>query len=200
MPLRSGLPLHRVALEEARRILRAGAHAVAVTGSVGRGNPSQDSDVDLWVLWDRNQRRHFQRGNVWVTHLIQTPEEAFSLDNLCLWDVEDLWVVADPEGLFAVIRRRYREAVVTVRRLLALDLLPHALAEANVWDPHELPAWPVASVFAAAHGVPWDPNALAPAHATARAVAALCRALGTGRHVPRRVGFDAALKHATRAR
>jgi hypothetical protein len=327
------LRLHALALQETRSLLRKGALAVAVTGSVARGNPSPSSDVDLWVLWDQDTRRHFRRGKTWVTHLIQTPQGAAHFDNLCLYDVDELWVVADPKGLFAAIRRDYRrchrditaaileatadalvfhvqrttfgsawhrlqhlhelawraaclwlfeehgwrvpkarqaraflppkargllgralglplspsqlgalarawtaaaldvrrhwrpkssvpqvvqepaavtdmvkhgetwDAVIMVRRLLALDLMPVALEEADVWDPVDLQAHApsIMRAWVVAHGAPKDAWDLRVPHATAKAVRTLCRVLGTAAHLPRKVQLDEVLHHASRS-
>lgn len=99
--------LQALALREARALTQAGALGVAVTGSVARGRATAASDVDLWVLGDRSERRHVRRGRRWVSHLIQPPDEARSFDNLCLWDVDELWVVEDAGGHFARLREAY---------------------------------------------------------------------------------------------
>lgn len=106
----------RLALAEAQRLLRGGALGVAVTGSVARGHASHASDVDLWVLSDRSERLHFRRGGLWVSHLVQQLDEARAFDNFCLWDVDELWVVADPHRHFARLKADYARQRDAVRR------------------------------------------------------------------------------------
>ncbi|MEW5847523.1 MAG: hypothetical protein AB2A00_01870 [Myxococcota bacterium] len=125
---------HQVALDVAARLMRGNTLGVAVTGSVGRGQPGPHSDVDLWVLGHLDGRHHFFHRGVPVTLLLQTPEHAASLDNLCFYDVDDLWVLHDPHGHFARIRRRYalerariHASIVAASREAILDASEHAL-------------------------------------------------------------------------
>ena len=53
----AAFPLHQIALQAAQTLPK-GAFAVAVTGSVARGNWHAASDLDLWVLGPRNARIH----------------------------------------------------------------------------------------------------------------------------------------------
>lgn len=92
--------------------------AVAVTGSVARGNSTSDSDLDLWVLGARSGRFVHHVGGVSVTLLCQRPREAAVLDNLCFYEVDDLKVLHDPRGRFTAIRRRWRQHRSTIRRMI----------------------------------------------------------------------------------
>lgn len=310
-------PFHhqRVALHVAAGLVEQGVHAVAVTGSVGRGRATPASDVDLWLLWDRDERVHLSLRGMPVTLLTQTFARAVTLENLALYDVDDLWVLHDPKLLFARLKRIHAQnrrliranileasldalldatrrslvgsgwhrvqqlrevawraaslwlfdahgwrvskvrhmkahlpapartvllkalglplapsafarletawhrhskaslrgtqrrevapaliqhpshlrtqhalghgpdAVMAVRRLLDLDLLPQALAVANEWDPALLETAPtLLEAWRTAHAVPDDPEDLRLARVTASAVATLCDRLETARH------------------
>lgn len=82
--------------------------AVAITGSVARGNARDDSDLDLWILGRRSGRLARTLEGVSVTLLCQRPDEARELDNLCLYEVDDLEVLADPSGAFARLLKTWR--------------------------------------------------------------------------------------------
>ena len=101
----TAFPLHQIALQAARRLPRR-AFAVAVTGSVARGNWHAASDVDLWVLGPRNAHIHaYVRGHP-VMYLMETLQEAGSFLRLCRCEVPDIWVLHDPAGHLAAIKER----------------------------------------------------------------------------------------------
>jgi len=83
--------------------------AVAITGSVARGNARADSDLDLWILGRRSGRFVRRVDAVAVTLLCQRPAEAARFENLCLYEVDDLVVLDDPRGAFAALGRRWRQ-------------------------------------------------------------------------------------------
>lgn len=93
--------------------------AVAITGSVARGNARSDSDLDLWIIGARSGRFVKHVGGVSITLLCQQPTEALQFDNLCLYEVDDLVVLEDGSGAFTrvtetwkKIRRRVRAEVI----------------------------------------------------------------------------------------
>ncbi len=83
--------------------------AVAITGSVARGNARADSDLDLWVVGARSGRFVQRISGVSVTLLCQTPAEAEAFENLCLYEVDDLVVLEDASGAFARVAERWRK-------------------------------------------------------------------------------------------
>lgn len=93
--------------------------AVALTGSVARGNARADSDLDLWVLGRRSGRIHRVIGGVNVTLLCQTPREAGTLDNLCYYEGDDVLVLRDRRGAFRRLLASWRRQRATIRRLIA---------------------------------------------------------------------------------
>ena len=90
--------------------------AVAATGSAARGDASEASDLDLWAIAAHDEVLDFEQEGVPVTVFAQTLETARHLDNLALFEVDDLWIVRDPEDLFADIRERYRSHREELRR------------------------------------------------------------------------------------
>ncbi len=93
--------------------------AVAITGSVARGNARSDSDLDLWVLGARSDRIVRSIEGVSVTLLCQTPVAAERFENLCLYEVDDLQILEDSSGAFARLtdvwrkqRRRVRAEII----------------------------------------------------------------------------------------
>jgi predicted nucleotidyltransferase len=113
----------KVALEVAASLVQQGVHAVAVTGSAGRGQATAASDVDLWLLWDRDERVHLSVRGMPVTLLTQTFARAVTLENLALYDVDDLWVLHDPKLLFARLKRLHAQN----RRHLRANILEASL-------------------------------------------------------------------------
>lgn len=89
--------------------------AVAITGSVARGNARADADLDLWVLGARSGRFVKRIDGVAVTLLCQTPAEAARFENLCLYEVDDLQVLQDGSGAFAELIETWRKARRRVR-------------------------------------------------------------------------------------
>jgi predicted nucleotidyltransferase len=97
--------LHRLALAVAAELRRdRRVQAVALTGSLARGDWQAGSDVDLWVLGNRSDRECFLRGDTPVTLLWQTPRQACLMESLTLYEVEDIWVLYDPAGHFRRVR------------------------------------------------------------------------------------------------
>lgn len=89
--------------------------AVAITGSVARGNARADSDLDLWIIGTRSGRILKRVDGVNVTLLCQTPAEATQFDNICFYEVDDLIVVEDGSGAFAKITETWRKQRRRVR-------------------------------------------------------------------------------------
>lgn len=88
----------------ARRRGQPRAQAIAVTGSLARGDFAPGSDVDLWVLGPKNARDVVTGAGVPVSLLWQTVEHANSLEGLLLFEVEDAVVLHDPEGLLTALK------------------------------------------------------------------------------------------------
>lgn len=112
------LRLRAIAERILPRIAKPG-DAIAITGSVARGNARADSDLDLWILGTRSGRFLRRINGVSVTLLCQTPDEAAQFDNLCLYEVDDLLVLEDSSGAFAKLievwrkqRRRIRAEII----------------------------------------------------------------------------------------
>lgn len=127
--------LHRCALQVADElVLRPDVLAVALTGSLARGDPDRGSDVDLWVIGARDDREHFRRRGVPVTLLWQRPHTALSAETRLLYEVADAWVLFDPRGILARVRaeawarrsqtrRRIRAGTTGFIRLLVREAL-----------------------------------------------------------------------------
>lgn len=105
--------------EFATRILpkvASSADAVAITGSVARGNAQADSDLDLWVLGTRSGRVVRHLDGVSVTLLCQRPAEATQFDNLCFYEVDDLVVLQRGSGAFDRLLATWKRSRSRVRR------------------------------------------------------------------------------------
>lgn len=89
--------------------------AVAITGSVARGNARADSDLDLWIIGPRSGRFPRSLEGVSITLLCQRPAEASNFDNLCLYEVDDLVVLEDGSGAFARTLETWRKQRRRVR-------------------------------------------------------------------------------------
>lgn len=117
--------LRQLARRAAARFAQPG-DAVAITGSVARGNARDDSDLDLWLLGTRSGRFGRRLEGVPVTLLCQRPDEAVTLENLCFYEVDDVVVLDDPSGAFARLlstwRRRRRAVRAAVRRATLAQL------------------------------------------------------------------------------
>ena len=100
--------LREFAASKLKRIAQPG-DAVAITGSVARGNARADSDLDLWILGNRSGRSVRRLDGVNVTLLCQTPAEAERFENLCLYEVDDLLVLEDGTGAFAHLKENWRK-------------------------------------------------------------------------------------------
>lgn len=110
------------------RVVKPG-DAVALTGSVARGNARADSDVDLWILGARSGRFVRRIDGVSVTLLCQTPAEAEAFDNLCLYEVDDLLVLEDGSGAFARLTERWRKQ----RRRIRAEIIRSTQAQLR-WE------------------------------------------------------------------
>lgn len=106
-----------------------GAKAVAVTGSLARGDWAPGSDVDLWVLTEEDGRRELGEGTLAVTWLCQRPATATAFDSLCLFEVDELQVLADPQRLFEQVRATYATCRADVARALFSQTVLHVLAQ-----------------------------------------------------------------------
>ncbi|MCK5690914.1 nucleotidyltransferase domain-containing protein, partial [Myxococcota bacterium] len=108
MPKTPLFRLHRAALSVAEQLtLNPAVQAIAITGSVARGDTSPVSDIDLWILGNRNTRETFQHSRISVTLLWQTVDQALTDDTLLRFEVEDAFVLYDPDGLFRKVRALY---------------------------------------------------------------------------------------------
>ncbi|MCC6333288.1 MAG: nucleotidyltransferase domain-containing protein [Myxococcales bacterium] len=90
---------------------REGFLAVAITGSIARGDATRGSDLDLWCLAPgvvRHQRRALRWSGVDVTLLVDGRRSAGSLRSLSRCETEDLLVLHDPLRLFPGLQRRAR--------------------------------------------------------------------------------------------
>jgi hypothetical protein len=88
--------------------------ALAITGSVARGDASAASDVDLWVIGDRDAREQLDHPKADVTLLWQTPRRARAHDTLLRFEVDDAVVLHDPDGHLRAVRDAFtaqREAI-----------------------------------------------------------------------------------------
>lgn len=93
-----------------------GRRGLAITGSVGRGDADDGSDIDVWVLTPgaAPPLGRFLDG-VPVTVFREDEALGLSLDHLAALDVEDAWVIEDPEGLFARAKALSREHAQKIR-------------------------------------------------------------------------------------
>lgn len=103
--------------------------AVAITGSVARGNARADSDLDLWIVGSRSGRFVRRLEGVQVTLLCQTPPEAEGFENLCLYEVDDLMVLEDGSGAFARLTERWRKQ----RRRIRAEIIRSTEAQVR-WE------------------------------------------------------------------
>ncbi|MBN2362231.1 MAG: nucleotidyltransferase domain-containing protein, partial [Deltaproteobacteria bacterium] len=108
--------------ERCARSLRRREHcAVALTGSVARGDASVGSDIDLWVIGDRGGRQQLMLDGVRVTLLRDTLDGALEIDRLCRFEVDDLVVLADEDGSFARIREHFDGRRLLIRSLVLAE-------------------------------------------------------------------------------
>lgn len=117
---------------EATLLARRGALAVALTGSLARGDAGPGSDVDLWVVGDRERRRHLERDGVPVTILEEPISVALSLERFSRVEVAQTRVLYDPMKIFPRITEaflRHRSAA----RQLALE---HLSDDVRLLDDH----------------------------------------------------------------
>ena len=91
---------------------------MAITGSVARGDSGPGSDLDLWVIGDRSDRRSFVERGVPVTLLMQTPAQARSFDSLCLYEIGDLIVLTDEGRHFQRVQRAFLKRRPQIRRAI----------------------------------------------------------------------------------
>jgi predicted nucleotidyltransferase len=116
---------HKVALEVAEKLIKdPKVKALALTGSVARGDAGPASDVDFWVLGNRNTREVLPNPaytNVDVTLLWQTPKRALEDDTLLRFEVEDAFVLHDPDGLFRKVRAAFWERREALREVMIHD-------------------------------------------------------------------------------
>lgn len=85
---------------------RDGVLAVALTGSLARGDEGAGSDVDLWVVARDDGREDFVRDGVDVTLLVTSEAYARSLECALRFEVEDAQALADPQGVLAEVKER----------------------------------------------------------------------------------------------
>lgn len=87
--------------------------AVAVTGSVGRGDASPASDLDLWAVVPKSRAPHeLELDGVPVTCFYESPELLADLSFLATVEVEHAFVLRDDDGTFAhavALARRKRD-------------------------------------------------------------------------------------------
>lgn len=123
---------HRVAAQLKRR----GFRAVAVSGSLARGDAGPGSDVDLWAIGPSSGRDERFVGGAPVTVFRSTPRQLRDERWVNRWDVERLVVLFDARGDFARLRQRCARNRARLRR---------ALEQATLWAlrsaPPERAAW-----------------------------------------------------------
>ena len=107
---------------------RADVVAVAVTGSLARGDFSAGSDVDLWVIGSKDTREERQVEGVAVSLLWSTPHRARSDDALLRFEVADLVLLVDPLGFF-----RGLQDLAVARQQPLEEFLVQASAAAAQW-------------------------------------------------------------------
>lgn len=115
-PSADALRLRALAAELLPRLSRRGRSSVAITGSAARGDAAAGSDLDLWLIGPHSDRQHLTVAGTPVTLLRTRPAEAFTLETLCLYEVADALVLADPRGHFARVQRAARRRAAEVRR------------------------------------------------------------------------------------
>ena len=137
-------------VEELRAAYGTRLVSVAVYGSVGRGTPRADSDVDVLIVAQALPRGRFARvkeylpverrlaavlasassggGSIIISPVFKTPDEVEHGSPLFLDMVEDARIVHDPEGFLA----RYLERLRT--RLRELGARRIWLGNAWYWD------------------------------------------------------------------
>jgi hypothetical protein len=136
--------------EELRAVYGTRLVSVAVYGSVGRGTPRADSDVDVLIVVRALPRGRFARvreylpverrlaadlasassggGPIAISPVFKTPEEVEHGSPLFLDMVEDARIVHDPEGFLVGYLDRLRA------RLLELGARRIWLGNAWYWD------------------------------------------------------------------
>jgi hypothetical protein len=110
--------LRKLAEAYARELARREPCAIAATGSTARGDSVAGSDIDLWVIGDQSGRFPVTGRSVPITLLRQRLDEALELDNLCIYEVDDVWVIHDPDGVFERIRTRFAKHRPKIRQII----------------------------------------------------------------------------------
>ncbi len=114
------------ALQVADELVRQrSVRALAVTGSLARGDFCAGSDVDLWLIGSRNRRVERLVNGVSVSLLSCTPRRARSLEGLLRFEVDDAAVLHDPDGILAELKRTSRARREELRgHMLRASALP----------------------------------------------------------------------------
>jgi hypothetical protein len=141
--------------------------AIAITGSLARGDADRASDVDLWLVGDRDAREQVPHPRADVTLLWQTPRSARRHDTLLRYEVQDAQIVYDPRGLLARVRERF----ATNRQALREEMTRET-------------AFVITDLVMSAQRLPLEP-AIALLRESARRAAALRLYLDHGWRVPR---------------
>jgi len=118
-------------LEELLKIFNDKLISVVVFGSVARGTPRRDSDLDLLIIAEDLPRHRLRRTEIYlkaeekldplleklmkqgyvisISPIIKTREEAMNISPLYLDMVEDAIIVYDKDGFFQEILDKLRE-------------------------------------------------------------------------------------------
>lgn len=84
-------------------------------GSVARGDDGPGSDLELWVLSDRDQVVRLWRGGIPVTLMYETLERAFDPEHWLRVEVGHARVLVDRGGVFARLKRAFARAQPGIR-------------------------------------------------------------------------------------
>ncbi|MFO0725620.1 MAG: hypothetical protein U1E65_17685 [Myxococcota bacterium] len=100
----------------AQRLIQAGHRAIAATGSLGRGDAEAGADIDLWVVGPLDQVLQDEIDGTPVTVMFERPERVADFNHLCFIEVDDIWILHDPDRTLAAIQRRYRRLRPRIRQ------------------------------------------------------------------------------------
>jgi hypothetical protein len=104
-----------VARQVAAQLKQLGFGNIAVLGSLARGDDAKGSDVDLWVLADRDETVNTTVRGVAVTLLYETPARARDPRHWLRVEVAHAKILSDVDGAFARIQRAFSRAASRIR-------------------------------------------------------------------------------------
>src|SRR6185436_12541122 len=104
---RRSIELWKTARQVAAQLHRRGFRAVAVSGSLARGDAGPASDVDLWAIGASSGRDERFVGAIPVTVFSSTPKQLSDWRWVARWEVDALVILFDDRGDFARLKQRY---------------------------------------------------------------------------------------------